>query len=49
LELFLAAYQFIDNRSNWRAITVLADYIVNAGKQIINCEEAIAVLEAGLI
>jgi hypothetical protein len=45
LELFLAAYDFINIPSNWRAITALADYIVDTGKMIIDCEEAIAILD----
>jgi len=45
LELFLSAYDFINDPSHWNAITALADYIVAAGKKIIDCEEAIAVLD----
>ncbi|NOT10613.1 MAG: hypothetical protein HOP23_02050 [Methylococcaceae bacterium] len=45
-ELFLAAYDFINDPSNWNAITVLADYIVETGKRIIDCEEAIGILDA---
>jgi hypothetical protein len=47
-ELFLAAYRFINDKSNWHAITALADYILISGKKIIDCEEAIAVLDAKL-
>ncbi len=47
-ELFGAAYRFINHPGYWRAITVLADYILNAGKKVIECEEAIAVLDARL-
>lgn len=44
-ELFLAAHQFISHRSHWRAITALADFILNAGKKEIACEEIIRVLD----
>ena len=44
-ELFLAAFQFIDQPSHWQAITDLAHYILDNNKDIISCEEAIAVLE----
>lgn len=47
-ELFMAAYRFINDKSYWSAITVLADYILNAGKQIIDCEEIIGILDAKL-
>ena len=45
-ELFLAAFNFINDRSNWRAIMALADYILADSKNIIGCEEIIAVLDA---
>jgi hypothetical protein len=45
-ELFLAAHHFISQRSHWRAITALADFILNAGKKEISCEEIIEVLDA---
>ena len=45
-ELFLAAFNFINNRSNWHAIMALADYILADCKNIIDCEEIIAVLDA---
>lgn len=45
-ELFLAAFNFINNRSNWYAISALADYILADRKNIIECEEIIAVLDA---
>jgi len=44
-ELFLAAFNFVNERSNWRAITALADYIVSEDKSVIECNEIIAVLE----
>ncbi len=39
-ELFLMALNFINNPSHWRAIVALADYILRAGKDRIDCEEA---------
>ena len=45
-ELFLAAFNFINERSNWSAIMALADYILADCKKIIECEEIIAVLDA---
>lgn len=47
-ELFLAAFSFVNERSNWRAITALADYIVSEDKSVIECNEIIAVLEAAI-
>ena len=47
-ELFLAAYNFVSIRSHWRAITGLANYILSSRKPIIECEEAIAVLDNAL-
>ena len=44
-ELFLAAFSFINERSNWRAIAALADYIVCEDKSVIECNEIIEVLE----
>jgi hypothetical protein len=46
-ELFLAAFRFINDRLNWRAITTLAEYILAGDKNVIECEEIIAVLESG--
>jgi hypothetical protein len=44
-ELFLAAFNFINDRSNWNAIMALADYILADCKNIIECEEIISVLD----
>lgn len=46
-QLFLAAFNFISEIPHWLAITTLADYILANDKNIIECEEVIAVLEAG--
>ena len=44
--LFLEAFNFINDRSNWHAITALADYILENPKNIIDCEEIMSVLDA---
>lgn len=45
-ELFLAAYSFVNQHSNWNAISTLADYIRTEPKTIIPCEDLIALLES---
>lgn len=49
-ELFLAAYNFVNRRSNWRAITALAEFILDTPKvepkDTIHCEEVISLLES---
>jgi hypothetical protein len=49
-ELFLAAYNFVNKQSNWRAISALADFILDMPrvepKDIIPCEEVISLLES---
>jgi hypothetical protein len=45
-ELFLAAYSFVNQRYNWDAISILADYIRTEPKTIIPCEELIALLKS---
>ena len=44
--LFFAAFSFVNERSNWRAITALADYIVSEDRSVIECNEISEVLEA---
>lgn len=44
-ELFLAAFEFVSNAGNWYAIAALADYILVNCKNVITCEEIIAVLD----
>jgi hypothetical protein len=46
-ELFLAAYSFINGRSNWLAIKALAEAIYNNPKELFACEELIALIESG--
>ncbi len=45
-ELFLSAFNFINDSSNWRAIMALADYILTDSKNRLECEEIIAVLDS---
>ncbi|WP_036252586.1 hypothetical protein [Methylobacter sp. BBA5.1] len=47
--LFMEAFAFINDASNWRAITVLADYILASPKTIIECEEVMALLDGYFI
>jgi hypothetical protein len=44
-ELFNLAFGFVDQAPTWRAITALAQYIRDSGNQLIECEEAIAVID----
>ncbi|WP_367301493.1 hypothetical protein [Methylobacter tundripaludum] len=46
-ELFLAAFNFVSERSNWLAITALADSLLAHQENIIECNEIIDVLESG--
>lgn len=46
-ELFLAAFDFVSERSNWLAITALADSILAHQEHIIECNEIIDLLESG--
>ena len=45
-ELFTEACDFVNDYSNWKAITKLANYILESNKNIICCEEVISVLES---
>ncbi len=44
-ELFDVAFDFINDRANWAAITKLANYILDSNKNIIDCEEVVLLLE----
>lgn len=48
LELLVQAYEFIDNRCNWRCILNLAHYILDSQQEIISCDEAISVFDRSL-
>jgi hypothetical protein len=43
-ELFAMACDFVGNASNWRAITRLANYILDTDKALISCEEVVSVI-----
>jgi hypothetical protein len=45
-ELFTVACDFVSDYSNWKAITKLANYILESNKNIISCEEVVSVLES---
>ena len=44
-ELFTVAFDFINNATNWAAISRLADYILGSRKNIIRCEEVFLMLD----
>lgn len=44
-ELFLQAFQFIQNSENWKCIMNLGHYILNSEHDVISCEQAIEFLE----
>lgn len=44
-ELFLLAFEFVNNDRYWAAIINLAEYVFNSPKNIICCEEIIALLD----
>ncbi len=48
-ELFLAAYSFVNNRTNWDAISVLAKFIMAESHSVINCEKVVSLLESRLV
>ena len=43
-ELFAIAYEFVSDASNWKAITKLADFMLQSNKNIISCEEVVSLL-----
>jgi hypothetical protein len=45
-ELFTAAFNFVNDDANWKAISKLANYILESNKNIISCEEAVSILES---
>lgn len=47
-QLFLAAFRFVCKPRHWRAITVLADYILSHNKNALECNEITDVLETGM-
>jgi hypothetical protein len=45
-ELFTVACDFVSDPTNWKAITKLANYILESNKNIISCEEVVSVIES---
>jgi len=45
-EMFTKASEFVSDNSNWKAITKLANFILESNKNIISCEEVVSVLES---
>ncbi|WP_341326528.1 hypothetical protein [Methylotuvimicrobium sp. KM2] len=45
--LFMDAFSFINDRSNWLAITALADFILSADRNVLQFEEIGSILEQG--
>jgi hypothetical protein len=43
-ELFLIAFHFVSDYHNWKAITKLAEYIIESNKKTISYEKAVATL-----
>lgn len=48
-ELFLAAFNFINDRANWAAITKLANYILKSNNNIISAEEVASLVDEAII
>lgn len=46
VELFAEACCFLNDISNWKAITKLADYMLNSNKIIISCEEVVTLIDS---
>ncbi|MGD0959724.1 MAG: hypothetical protein ABSB19_07950 [Methylomonas sp.] len=48
MELMAQAFNFIDNKRNWRCILNLARHILNCGQETISCDEAIDIMDNSL-
>jgi len=46
IELFAQACDFLNGFSNWKAITKLADFMLQSNKNIISCEEVVTLIES---
>lgn len=44
-ELFLQAFQFVEDSENWKCIMNLGNYILNSEHDVISCEQAIEFFE----
>jgi len=47
-ELFLQAFQFVENTENWDCIKALTEYILNSNKEVLSCEDAVEVFDRSL-
>jgi len=47
-ELFMAAFNFVNDRNNWQAISALANYLLAEPKNVISCEEVMAVIDGAI-
>jgi hypothetical protein len=47
-ELFTVAFDFVNDRANWAAITKLANHILSNSKNIIDCEEIVSMLDESI-
>ena len=45
-ELFASACEFVREPANWKAITKLANYILDSNKNMISCEEVVSVIDS---
>jgi hypothetical protein len=50
MELYSAAYEFVNQNSHWEAISTFAnyitDYLIDQSKEVISCEEVMSLLES---
>jgi hypothetical protein len=47
-ELFLQAFEFIDNEKNWACIEALANHLLTSNKEVLSCEEAVEIFDQSL-
>jgi hypothetical protein len=47
-ELFFEAFSFVNDKSNWRAISALVEFIQDEHKSIIHSEDVISLLDSGV-
>ncbi len=47
-ELFLQAFNFVDDDESWLCIKNLAEHILNSKQEVLSCEEAIEVIDFAL-
>ncbi len=47
-ELFIQAFQFVENQNNWACVENLAQYLLNSKKEVLSCEEAVEIFDKSL-